>query len=319
MPTVKCPRSSCSYETEDVEAVLAAALLNAHVGEHAAPQTQGGGGNSARPPPVDRPKIQSACHKADWNIFKSRWRSFKSAANISPEKVVHQLLGCLDPDLTTLVYNEASSPEVLNEEDLLELICKVAVKPENVWVTREKLHSMTQDVNEPITSFAARLKGQARLCGFSKTVTCSAEQCNQDTTIDFTEVVVMGDVVRGLADPEVKAIVLGEVEQKTDLKELIKLIQAKEYGKSSTSAATVSVSELSPTEKRKCSYCGGVHKGGKDNCPANGKKCNNCSKLGHFAKVCRSKENLKKKTNAVEEANDDMNDESTNAIESEFG
>ena len=178
MPKVKCPRSLCTYETGYVEQVLAAALLNAHVGEHAVPQAQGGGGNNAGPPPVDRPKIQSACHKADWNIFKSRWRSFKSAANISSEKVVHQLLGCLDTDLTTLVYNETSSPEVLSENDLLELICRVAVKPENVWVTREKLHSMTQDVDEPNTRFAARLKGQARLCGFNKTVTCSAEKCN---------------------------------------------------------------------------------------------------------------------------------------------
>ena len=124
---------------------------------------------------VDRPKIQSACHKAEWNIFKSRWRSFKSAAIIDPDKVVHQLLGCLDPDLVTLVYNETSAPEVLSEGDLLDLINKVAVKPENVWVTREKLHSMTQDVHEPITSFAARLKGQARLCGFSKTVPCNAD------------------------------------------------------------------------------------------------------------------------------------------------
>ena len=98
----------------------------------------------------------------------------------------------------------------------------------------------------------------------------------------------MGDVVRGLADPEVKAIVLGEVEQKTDLKGLIQLIQAKEYGKSSTATPAASVSEFSPAGKRKCFNCGGAHKGGKDNCPANGRKCNNCSKLGHFAKVCRT-------------------------------
>ena len=162
------------------------------------------------------------------------------------------------------------------------------MKPKNVWLTREKLHLMAQDIHESITSFAARLKGQARLCGFSKTVTCDAEGCTQETTIDFTEEVVMGDVVRGLADPEVKAIVLGEVEQKTDLKGLIQLIQAKEYGKSSTDTPAASVSELSPAGKRKCFNCGGAHKGGKDNCPANGRKCNNCSKLGHFAKVCRT-------------------------------
>ena len=121
MPSVRCPRASCAYETEDVDAVLAAALLNAHVGEHAVPHAQGGGSNNA-PPTVERPRIQSACHKADWSIFKSRWNSFKSAANINPDKVVHQLLGCLDTDVVTLVYNEVSAPEDLSEKDLLRLM-----------------------------------------------------------------------------------------------------------------------------------------------------------------------------------------------------
>ena len=33
--------------------------------------------------------------------------------------------------------------------------------------------------------------------------------------------------MRGLADPEIKAIVLGEVEQKTQMEDLVALIQAK--------------------------------------------------------------------------------------------
>ena len=105
MPKVRCPRHSCTFETGDVEAVIAEAFLHAHVGEHVLHPDRGGGGNNARPQPVDRPKIQSSCHKAEWNIFKS-------AANIDPDEVVHQLLGCLDPDLVTLVYNETSAPEV---------------------------------------------------------------------------------------------------------------------------------------------------------------------------------------------------------------
>ena len=90
------------------------------------------------------------------------------------------------------------------------LIEKVAIKPENIWVTREKLHSMKQDQGEPVTSFAARLKGQAQLCGFKKTVKCTRPACDQNITVDFTETVVMGDIVRGLADPEIKAIVVLE-------------------------------------------------------------------------------------------------------------
>ena len=155
---------------------------------------------------MERPKLSQASPVADWEIFKSRWRSFKLATNIDESKKVHQLLGCLDSDVVHLVYSESSSPEALPEDELLSLIQRVAVKPENQWVTREKLHSMSQDQGEPITGYAARLKGQARLCGYSKTVKCGAANCNTDVTVDFTEEVVMGDLVRGLADSEIKTV-----------------------------------------------------------------------------------------------------------------
>ena len=188
MPIIQCPRIGCDYSTGEQEAVIAAALLNAHSTVHTGP---GGGGGNTRAPPVERPKVTSACPLAEWEVFKSRWRSFKLATNIVGDKKVHQLLGCLDSDVANLVYNEHSSPEELTEEDLLELIQKVAVKPENVWVTREKLHTMQQDQGEPVTGFAARLRGQARLCKFCKSITCSAEGCDQEVSIDFTDEVVM--------------------------------------------------------------------------------------------------------------------------------
>lgn len=41
--------------------------------------------------------------------------------------------------------------------------------------------------------------------------------------------------------------------------------------------------------KMKCKYCNYKHYLGKKNCPAAGKKCNKCHKMGHFAVVCRSR------------------------------
>ena len=60
-------------------------------------------------------------------------------------------------------------------------------------------------------------------------------------------------MVQGLADPEVKTIVLGEVEQKTELNELIKLIQAKEYAKllGGTGSAVVSTLNENKTKDLK--------------------------------------------------------------------
>ena len=93
----------------------------------------------------------------DWEFFKSVFNSFKVIADVQPEKVVHQLLGCLDNDLLKLLYRESDKPENLNEEDLLRLIKHITVKSENIWCLREKLHQMTQNMGEPINNFAARL------------------------------------------------------------------------------------------------------------------------------------------------------------------
>ena len=129
---------------------------------------------------------------ADWDFFKSRWASFKAASHIDAGNVVHQLLGSLETDLQRLLYRENNKPEALAEGDLLELLQRIAVKTENVWCLREKLHNMKQDTGEPVTGFAARLKGQARLCQYTLTCYCGCNVRN-----DFTDTVVMGDLVRG--------------------------------------------------------------------------------------------------------------------------
>ena len=297
MVVIECPRNDCEYVTGDVADCIAAALLGAHATIHTG--NGGGNNNNARPPPMERPKLTANCPKAEWEVFVAKWRSFKAATNVTGNKVVHQLLGCLETDISSLVYSEHASPEALDEMALLELIKRVAVKPENIWVTREKFHSMKQDVGEPVTSFAARLKGQARLCGFQITTKCNKAGCNQMNTVDFTDTVVMGDLVRGLGDPEIKAVVLGEVEQRTELKGLIELVQAKEYGRLSTSVQARVSGVLSRSKTpRACQNCGGEHEKGatwKEHCPAKNKKCNDCRKVGHFAICCRKTKSAKKK------------------------
>ena len=160
---------------------------------------------------------------------------------------------------------------------------------------------MKQDIGEPISSFAARL------CGFTKEVQYTRADCDGNAVVDFTEIVVTGDIVRSLADPEIKTIVLGEVEQKTQLEDLVALIQAKEYGRTSASTSNVG-SGVSAVEKSSASYpnCGNKNVKGddwKDNCPAANKTCENCDKTGHFARVCRSKKKVPnaKATHMVED------------------
>ena len=45
-----------------------------------------------------------------------------------------------------------------------------------------------------------------------------------------------------------------------------------------------------PQGDKKCGLCGGPypHRSGATSCPAYGKPCNKCGKVGHFGRVCRS-------------------------------
>ncbi|EDO44175.1 predicted protein [Nematostella vectensis] len=43
----------------------------------------------------------------------------------------------------------------------------------------------------------------------------------------------------------------------------------------------------------RCGYCGRDHPRGKINCPAANVRCDKCTKVGHFAAVCRSKPNTR--------------------------
>lgn len=43
-----------------------------------------------------------------------------------------------------------------------------------------------------------------------------------------------------------------------------------------------------PNQRKKCYFCGGPMHANRSLCPARESTCHNCSKKGHFAKVCQS-------------------------------
>ena len=123
-------------------------------------------------------------------------------------------MGCLASDLLELLYKEDYKPE-----NLTELIKCIIIKGENVWSQRRKLHQMTKETGESVSKYAARLRDQAKRCEYI--VTCKGNRCNLPN--EFTDTVVMGELVWGLVDYETN-----EVNQIGDLAALIKLVEAKE-------------------------------------------------------------------------------------------
>ena len=112
------------------------------------------------------------------------------------------------------------------EIDALTAIKTLAVNAESATVSRMTLLTMTQDREEGVRSFAARLRDQAKICKFSKN--CSH---NPFEAVNYTEEMVRDALNRGLGDSNIQQDVLGHNDQDMTLEDTIKFIEAKEAGK----------------------------------------------------------------------------------------
>ena len=64
MPVIKCPLESCTYETPDVDASVAATLLIIHNNVHINASY-----SKPKPPKMDCPPIGRDCIEEVWNTF----------------------------------------------------------------------------------------------------------------------------------------------------------------------------------------------------------------------------------------------------------
>ena len=104
MVQVRCDHPGCGWASADraveLAAVLAAELQN-HTSTHAAPAAPAApaanpaaGHNNRKPPPIERPKIQSGGTEEDWSMFQQKWEMFKTGLTIPDDQLNHQLYQC---------------------------------------------------------------------------------------------------------------------------------------------------------------------------------------------------------------------------------
>ena len=168
MPQLTCPINDCTWKSQDLDEKFAAALNTALQGHLNVTHIQGTQDSpsqaSTRPEKLHRPLISKGSSSEDWSYFVSTWTSYKNATKLSAVDVNVQLLACCDADLRRDLHRVDRLLEGKAEKEILAAIQGLAVRQENIMVSRLSLHNMNQDRDEGVRSFAARLKGRADTC-----------------------------------------------------------------------------------------------------------------------------------------------------------
>ena len=112
---------------------------------------------------------------------------------------------------------------------LLKETRQLVVKTRNKLVHRFKLVTMVQGGDEHIASFETRLKLVARTGRFQ----VEGLACKEQT--DYTKQMVLDNLIRGLAEEEIKRKVLATPETECTLAKVLRFVEAKESGKYSLS------------------------------------------------------------------------------------
>ena len=108
-------------------------------------------------------------------------------------------------------------PDLLSKkiDKVIEITKSLAVIPIAVIpITRAELLQMKQSDEEPVRTFAARVRGKAEICNFMTSVSC---KCGETCSVDYTEEVIRDVLLSGLADIEIcrEALSISEMENKT--------------------------------------------------------------------------------------------------------
>ena len=314
MPSFKCSYHQCTYTTEDTEAAVALKLLTLHDGTHRTAGATGADRSNAQK--VTRPEIKSGGTGEEWLYFEQRWEDYKQATKLTLDDVIYQLLECCEESLRKDLTRIHGRLNNATEVNVLGYIKTLAVRPENILVARVQLQCLKQDRDEPVRTFYAKLRSQARVCNFTQQKQCV---CNEMVDFDYSDIMVRDTFIRGLEDEDIRLEIIGQAQQDMTLEDVLKIADARECGKRSAGILTASTGTVAATSNYKqhskiqsqqnlsrpqpvtprpsvpCRYCGQHGHGNfaqvrKKKCPAYNHTCAKCGIRSHFESMCRKQE-----------------------------
>ena len=241
--------------------------------------------------------------ESQWSFTIIQWDNYIKQSTVPDSVKLMQLQAACDDSLRQRVFDTGTYSSLTTEVLFLKKMKELAVIVVHKSIYLMNLWKMRQEAEEPIRAFAARVTSTADMCNMI--VKCTNQACLKD--VAYRDHVVHQILIHGMRDNDIRVRVLsrntsGEL---TTLDKLIDYIAAEEAGNAEASDL-VSDSNLIGGIRRKstynqqrqprnkCLHCGELQHGSnsqedrKKHCKAWGKACDNCKKLNHLPKVCKS-------------------------------
>lgn len=238
----------------------------------------------------------------EFSNYAARVQLYFAANKVSDERRSQIFLACSGARTFALAVN-AIAPKKIEDATYDEIMTalKGHFKPKTLVIfERFKYNSRVQGQGETIAEFVNGLKNLVRTCNYSSTVLNEMLRdrfvigVNNAVTqqLLLTESQLTFEKAVALATAREAALRDSKMARNADAKpdnvhKVSGVSKAKRPGKQSIGqAAKSSASEEKP--KTACFGCGGLH--WKKNCPHKEAKCFACSKVGHIAAFCRTKD-----------------------------
>ena len=303
---LECSVAGCDYTTPTGAPSweIMTTLLTTHThGAHS-----GGGGHnqpqiSSRLEKLPRPTFTLKMSESQWSFTLIQWDNYIQQSVVSPAVQLMQLQAACDDSLRQRIFDTGSYSSLTSVALFLAKMKELSVILVHKSIHMMNLWKMSQQSDEPIRAFAARLTATADMCGM--VITCPNQTCAKEVV--FRDKVVHQMLIHGLRDNDIRVRVLsrntsGEL---TTLDKLIDYVAAEEAGNSEASdlvsdAHLVGGIRRQSTYARqkqglRCTHCGeskhsqnNSPEDRKQKCKAWGKTCSNCNKMNHLAKLCNS-------------------------------
>ena len=222
MVVIRCPIAGCAYATDDVSESLVSKLLDLHIIEHNSKASRKG-------PKLSRPSVDVGVNEEVWQAFERRWATFQNNSNISDDEAAAQLFKCASIELSDLVLKMDQDITSRSVEEVLEILKSLAVIPVAKGVIRAELMKLEQKDGENFCTFAARVKGKARTCGYETEAECS---CGKTLSVSYTKEAIRDVLLAGIGDLDIRREALStEGILRKPVNEIVAFVERREMSK----------------------------------------------------------------------------------------